>query len=227
MIKVAIVEDDRAIRTLMKIYLEDENFHVMEYTNGQEALEELATKPVDCIISDIMMPGLNGYAFCEHIRKFSNVPLLMVTAKGTREDVIQGFQVGTDDYLVKPFDPMEFVLRVKALLKRSNIQVTQEITSGNVTIKRDTMQMFVNDRFIQLKLKEYELLRLLVANIGHILTRELLIEKIWGYAYDKSDRTLDVHIARLRDHLETLAAQAEIKTVRGVGYGIEVKRCEV
>ncbi|MFC9541604.1 response regulator transcription factor [Lysinibacillus sp. NPDC056959] len=224
MIKVAIVEDDRAIRTLIKVYLEDEGFQVFEYTNGQEALEAFSTNPVDCIISDIMMPGIDGYTFCEEIRIFSDVPILMVTAKGEREDLIHGFQVGTDDYLVKPFDPVELVLRVKALLKRSQVLVVNEIEIENILLNRNTLILKSNQKQVQLKLKEYELFQLFASNIGKVLTRDLLIEKVWGFGYERGDRTLDVHISKLREHLEYLEANLVIKTLRGIGYGLEVKK---
>lgn len=223
MIKIAIVEDDASIRTLIALYLSDEGFNVIEFHNAAHALEALSTKPVDLIISDIMMPGIDGYSFCEQIRLFSNVPILMITAKGEREDLIKGFGVGTDDYLVKPFDPVEMVLRVKSLLRRTNISLQNEIKIGNLVLNRNTYTLKSSNKQIELKLKEFELLQFLLTNIGQIFTREQIIERVWGYGYEGSDRTIDVHIRKIREHLEELRGNVIVKTIRGVGYGLEVR----
>lgn len=223
MIKIAIVEDDASIRTLIALYLSNEGFSVSEFHNATQALEALTTKPVDLIISDIMMPGIDGYTFCEQIRLFSNVPILMITAKREREDLIKGYGVGTDDYLVKPFDPVEMVLRVKSLLRRANISLQNEIKIGNLVLNRNSYMLKSSDKQIELKLKEFELLQFLLTNIGYIFTRDQIIERVWGYGYEGSDRTLDVHIRKIREHLEELQGNVIVKTIRGVGYGLEVR----
>lgn len=222
MVKVAIVEDEQSIRTLIALYLFDEGFEVVEYEQASVALEELPQNPVDLIISDIMMPDLDGYHFCEEVRVFSEVPFLMITAKSEQSDIIQGFRVGTDDYLVKPFDPTEMVLRVKSLLRRANISTEKETLLGNLRLQHGTYHLASHTQSIELKMKEYELLQVLATRIGQIFTRDQLIERVWGFGYEGNERTLDVHIRKLREHFETLEANLSIKTLRGVGYGLEV-----
>lgn len=222
MVKIAVIEDDMSIRTLISFYLTDAGFDVNEFKSASEALEILPNKPVDLIISDIMLPGIDGYIFCEEVRQFSNVPFLMITAKSEQNDINKGFRAGTDDYLVKPFDPEEMVLRVKSLLRRANISTDTVIHFGNLMMNQTTYELNSNVGKIELKLKEYELLCLLANHPKQILTREQLIERVWGYGYEGNDRTLDVHIRKLREHFERLQANLEIKTVRGIGYGLEV-----
>lgn len=223
MVKVAIIEDEQSIRTLIALYLSDEGFEVVEYDRASTALEVLPTNPVDIIISDIMMPGMNGYRFCEEVRVFSEVPFLMITAKSDQSDIIQGFRVGTDDYLVKPFDPTEMVFRVKSLLRRANISTEKETNLGNLRLQHRTYHLYSKTQSVELKMKELELLQILATRIGQIFTRDQLIERVWGFGYEGNDRTLDVHIRKLREHFETLEANLSIKTLRGVGYGLEVE----
>lgn len=223
MVKVAIVEDEQSIRMLIALYLSDEGLEVVEYEHASIALEELPTKPVDLIISDIMMPGMDGYHFCEEVRLFSEVPFLMITAKSDQTDIIQGFRVGTDDYLVKPFDPTEMVLRVKSLLRRANISTEKETVLGNLRLQHGTYHLYSQTKSVELKMKEFELLQLLATRLGQIFTRDQLIERVWGFGYEGNDRTLDVHIRKLREHFEMLEANLSIKTLRGVGYGLEVE----
>lgn len=223
MVKVAIVEDEQSIRTLIALYLSDEGFEIVEYERASIALEELPTNPVDLIISDIMMPGMDGYRFCEEVRVFSEVPFLMITAKSDQMDIIQGFRVGTDDYLVKPFDPTEMVLRVKSLLRRAKISTEKETILGNLRLQHGTYHLYSQTQSVELKMKEFELLQLLATRMGQIFTRDQLIERVWGFGYGGNDRTLDVHVRKLREHFETLEANLSIKTLRGIGYGLEVE----
>lgn len=153
------------------------------------------------MILDIMMPGMDGWEFCRQLREQTELPLLMLTAKGEPSQIVKGFELGTDDYLVKPFDPMVLVARVKALLKRYQIMTSQTVQIADITLRRDTFECRVGDQEITLPLKEFELLFKLAGYPGKTFTRDQLIEQIWGYDYDGDERTVDVHIKRLRDRV--------------------------
>ncbi|WP_425454290.1 response regulator transcription factor [Peribacillus asahii] len=224
MIKILIVDDDMHIRELMKLYLEDENFEVIEKSNGQLAYEYLEKHRVDLIILDIMMPKMDGIKLCQEIRKLYDVPILMITAKDQTQDRIKGFQAGTDDYLAKPFDPVEMVLRVKALLKRARLHTDQILTIGKISLDRTTYEItYPTGEKEILPLKEFELLFLLGSCSGQVFTREVLLEKIWGMDFIGVDRTVDVHIRKLRERLEPYDLAKQIVTLRGIGYRIEVQ----
>ncbi|SDZ41848.1 DNA-binding response regulator, OmpR family, contains REC and winged-helix (wHTH) domain [Evansella caseinilytica] len=217
---ILIVDDDSHIRKLMKLYLENSQFKAREASDGKEALDLLAHEKIDLAIIDVMMPNLDGIELTEDIRSFLDIPILMVTAKGESQDKVNGFRAGTDDYLVKPFDPVELVLRVKALLKRYNLSLEKVVTVGETTIDLDKLLVCSNTREMELKKKECELLFTLASSPGKIFTRAQLIEKIWGYDYDGDERTVDVHIKRLRERLSTFA-DLTITTIRGLGYRLE------
>ncbi|WP_311202607.1 response regulator transcription factor [Peribacillus aracenensis] len=224
MVKILIVDDDMHIRELMKLYLEDEHFEVIEKSNGSLAYEYLEKNHVDLIILDIMMPKMDGIQFCHEIRKLHDVPILMISAKDQAQDRIKGFQVGTDDYLAKPFDPVEMVLRVKALLKRARLHTDQILTIGKILLNRTTYEInYPNGEKEILPLKEFELLFMLGSYPGQVFTRDVLLEKIWGMDFIGVDRTVDVHIRKLRERLEPYDTAMQIVTLRGIGYRIEVQ----
>ncbi|WP_026907980.1 response regulator transcription factor [Paucisalibacillus globulus] len=217
---VLVVDDDAHIRKLIRLYLENSHYHVIEAADGEEALELLGKHTIDLAIVDVMMPRIDGYELTEDIRSFLDIPILMVTAKGESQDKVKGFRAGTDDYLVKPFDPVELILRVEALLKRYNISVEEKVKVGSITIDKERLLVQAEEKIISLKKKECELLFVLASSPGKIFTRNQLIEKIWGYDYEGDERTVDVHIKRLREQLEDFEDIA-ITTVRGLGYRLE------
>ena len=218
--KILVVDDDPHIRKLIRLYLENNLFSVVEAEDGQEALDYIAHSKVDLMIVDVMMPRVDGIELTEDIRGYLDIPILMVTAKGESMDKVKGFQAGTDDYLVKPFDPVELVLRVKSLLKRYNISAAKAIEIGNVKIDMETLAVSSNKETVWLKKKECELLFMLASSPGKVLTRTQLIENIWGMDYEGEERTVDVHINRLRQRIEPFPTMT-INTVRGLGYRLE------
>ncbi len=217
---ILVVDDDIHIRKLIRLYLENSQFTVTEACDGREALKLLAEKQIDLAIVDVMMPHVDGIELTEDIKSFMSIPILMVTAKGESKDKVKGFTAGTDDYLVKPFDPVELVLRVKALLKRYNVSSEKRVKLGSVVIDVEGLLVHSNNHTLYLKKKECELLFVLAGSPGKIYTRTQLIEKIWGYDYEGDERTVDVHIKRLREQL-SLFPELTITTVRGLGYRLE------
>ncbi len=224
MARILVVDDEAHIRELVNLYLTDEGFEVVEKSNGEEALDYAANHAVDMVILDIMMPRLDGWELCRKLREIGDTPILMITAKGEPADKLKGFQLGTDDYLSKPFDPMELVMRVKALLKRYRISVSQTVTIGAVKLDRQSYEIFFSDsgQAITLPLKEFELLYKLASYPGQLFTRDSLIRQIWGYEYEGDIRTVDVHIKRLRERFEAYSSDFRIATLRGLGYRLEV-----
>lgn len=223
MAKVLVVDDEAHIRELVRLYLEDEGFEVIQRANGEEALEYVENHHVELVIMDIMMPRLDGWALSREIRELGDIPILMLTAKGEPADRIKGFKLGTDDYLVKPFDPVELVLRVKALLKRYKISTSNLIKLGRITLDRKSYHaIFEDGKRLNLPNKEFELLYKLGSYAGQVFTRENLIEQIWGLDYEGDERTVDVHIKRLRERFEQYESDFRIVTIRGLGYRLEV-----
>ena len=220
--KILIVDDDLHIRELIKVFLSNEGFEVYEASDGVEALAKLETVKVDMAILDIMMPNMNGWQLCSELRESYDIPLLMITAKGETSQKIKGFELGTDDYLVKPFDPLELVVRVKALLKRYQIVSSQVVQIGKLSMNRKTYEVTVGSENLTLPLKEFELLYKLASYPGRTISREQLIEDIWGYDFEGNERTLDVHINRLRERFLEEKCDFKVRTIRGLGYRLEV-----
>lgn len=219
MATILIADDDANIRKLMALLLSKEGFHPLEAKDGIQALSLIENAQVDLVILDIMMPGLNGWELCQEIRRTdANLPLLMVTAKAESAHKVKGFQLGTDDYLTKPFDPLELVMRVKALLKRALVVSSQSVQLGNVVLNRRTFEVIRGEEPVTLPLKEFELLFLLASRPGQIFTRDQLIQQIWGLHYDGDGRTVDVHIRRLREKFSGNGECFQIITARGLGY---------
>jgi DNA-binding response OmpR family regulator len=217
-----IVDDDRNIRELVRIFLKPEGFLTVDAADGFEALHVLASTQVDMVVLDILMPNMDGWELCKVIRGLYDIPILMVTAKSEIRDKAKGFGLGTDDYLTKPFDPQELVLRVKALMRRYEIDTSGTVEVGNVRLDRNALLVEVGGRLQTFRKKEFDLLFALAAAPGRVLSREFLIDDVGGFVFDGNVRTLDVLIGGLRDKLDTEVAGVGIRTVRGLGYRLEV-----
>ncbi|GGF79030.1 DNA-binding response regulator [Paenibacillus albidus] len=224
MTTILVVDDDTHIRELVGLLLKDEGMEIVEQTNGLEAWDYYEHHSVDLVIVDIMMPEMDGWELCRRLRAAGDTPVLMITARNASADKIKGFQLGTDDYLIKPFDPIEMVMRVKALLKRYRIATSQTLTLGRVTLDKRSYQVFLSDTdaYWTLPLKEFELLYRLASYPGQIFTRDMLICDLWGYGYDGDERTVYTHINRLRDRFQEYTEDFRIVTMRGMGYRLEV-----
>ncbi|WP_141430523.1 response regulator transcription factor [Bacillus sp. 03113] len=221
--KILIVDDDPHIRELINHFLSNEGFDIVEASDGVEALSMLESVNVDMVILDIMMPNMNGWDLCRELREYYDFPLLMLTAKGETSQKIKGFHLGTDDYLVKPFEPLELIARVKALLKRYRIATSQRVQIGELLLDHKTYEIYVSNQRISIPLKEFELLFKLASYVGKTLTREQLIEEIWGYDYPGDERTVDVHIKRIRERFPEESHSFHIRTIRGLGYRMEAR----
>jgi len=223
MVTILVVEDDKNLKKLMKAVLKQNGYNVLDANDGVQALDVLGTSHVDLVICDIMMPNMDGYELTDVLRKSNyNLPILMVTAKETLEDKRRGFLVGTDDYMVKPIDMDEMLLRVAALLRRSRIINEHRLTIGEVTVDYDTLTVSKNKRTIELPKKEFYLLFKLLSYPKKIFTRQQLLDEIWGLEAEVDERTVDVHIKRLREKLFDFN-EFEIVTVRGLGYKAEIR----
>lgn len=224
MSKVLVVDDDPHIRELVRVFLEREGLDVYEAADGVQALAQLESVRADLVILDIMMPNMDGWELCRRLRSAGDVPVLMLTAKGETSQKVKGFELGTDDYVVKPFEPAELVARVKALLNRYRIASSQKVEAGGLKMDRRTHEASVDGQAVTLPLKEFELLFLLASYAGKTLARERLIEDVWGYDFEGNERTLDVHINRLRERFPEDGHRFRITTIRGLGYRLEVRR---
>ncbi|WP_028551815.1 response regulator transcription factor [Paenibacillus sp. UNC451MF] len=223
MANILVVDDDRHIVKLMTLFLEREGWVTREAYNGKEALARLEKERMDLVVLDIMMPEMDGWELCQEIKAHYDIPVLMVTAQGETGQKVKGFQLGTDDYLVKPFDPIELVLRVRALLKRYKIAASHVVHIGEVLLDQSSHEMKLGDDTVVLPLKEFELLFKLASYPGQIFTREQLIQQIWGIDYEGDERTVDVHIKRLRERFHMESVSFKISTIRGLGYRLEMK----
>jgi DNA-binding response OmpR family regulator len=221
MSRVLVVDDDPHIRELVRVLLEREGLDVFEASDGLDALARLEATRADLVILDVMMPNMDGWDLCRQLRRAGDLPLLMITAKGETAEKVKGFQLGTDDYLVKPFEPAEMVARVKALLKRCRIAHSQSVEVGDLKMNRKTHELTVGGRCATIPLREFELLFELASHSGRTLSRSRLIEGIWGYDFEGNERTLDVHINRLRERFPEERHSFRIRTIRGLGYRLE------
>ncbi|MNW48170.1 Heme response regulator HssR [compost metagenome] len=221
---VLVVDDDPHIRELVGHFLRMEGLEVVEAVDGLDAMRIFDQIKVDLLVLDIMMPGMDGWELCRKLREQTDLPLLMLTAKGETSQIVKGFALGTDDYLVKPFDPMVLVARVKALLKRYRIMASKSVTVGDLVLRSDTFECRAGEKEITLPLKEFELLFKLASYPGKTFTRDQLIEQIWGYDYEGDERTVDVHIKRLRERFPEASHSFRISTIRGLGYRLEVRQ---
>lgn len=220
--KVLIVDDEQDIRELIRFYINKEGYEVIEAKDGEEALEIFESEYIDLCIIDVMMPKMDGFELVENIKEIKDVPCIMLTAKGESKDKLRGFSVGVDDYVVKPFDPNELMARVKAVMRRYDINASNIIMLKDVELDGEKYEIRYKDEIIHLPLKQFELLFELAKHPNQIFSREQLIEKIWGMDYDGFDRTVDVHIKRIRENIGHLPGFSVV-TVRGLGYKVEVE----
>lgn len=220
--KILVVDDEMHIRELVRFYLDKAGFDTIEAANAEEALDIVENQYIDLAVVDIMMPGMDGFELVEQMRQYREFPVIMLTAKSQSKDKLRGFSLGIDDYVTKPFDPDELMARVKTILKRYSINSSNVVKIGDVIFDGDKYEVRYQDQIIHLPLKQFELAFELAKNPNQIFTREQLIEKIWGMDYDGFDRTVDVHIKRIRENLGHLPG-FKVVTVRGLGYKIEVE----
>jgi len=218
------VDDDQNIRELVCIVLKNEGFIVFEASNGRDALKKMTEVNPELCIIDIMMPNMDGFELCRQIRQYyEDMPILMLTAMDDINQKVKGYELGTYDYLTKPFEVVELIIRVKALLRRYKIPSSKIIQIGNLTIDKGNHTINVNNRCIDdIPMKEFELLYKLARARGKILSRGDLIEDIWGYNFKGNERTLDVHVNRLRDRFPPGRCHFKITAVRDLGYRLEV-----
>jgi two-component system OmpR family response regulator len=225
MTNILIVDDDINILKLVAIHLFEQGYKVFQAKDGMEALGILKSEACDLAVVDVMMPFIDGYALTKEIRKLYDLPVILLTAKNQIGDKELGYEAGTDDYLIKPFEPKELSFRIKALLRRYEYRPDESILRvGNTTINKKNYEVQIGKRTLLLPLKEFELLYFLISNPMQVFSRYYLIEQVWGMDYEGDERTVDVHIKRLRERFSKLTDDFQIKTVRGVGYLLEVQR---
>jgi DNA-binding response OmpR family regulator len=223
--RILAVEDDERIRTAVRLALEDEGWEVDEAATGEDALQHFQNQPADVVLIDIMLPGIDGFEVCRSIRRSSDVPIVMVTARADTHDVVAGLEAGADDYLTKPFAPKELSARIRALLRRAR---TSDVSSphlrfGDLEIVPDEGVVRRNGRDVHLTKTEFRVLVELAQSPGRVFSREVLLERIWGYGYFGDGRLVDVHVRRLRTKVEADPANPRhVVTVRGLGYKLQV-----
>jgi len=221
--KILVVDDEEHIQELIKFNLEKNGYKVICADNGIDAIKLVKEQLPQLMLLDLMLPGMDGLDVCKEIRKdssMSNMPIIMITAKGEEIDKIIGLELGADDYITKPFSVRELVARIKAILRRTNMQlVDKTFNIGNLAIDFGKHEVIKSESKIDLTLKEFELLEILIKNKGRVMTRDFLLDKIWGYEYLGETRTVDVHIRHLRQKIEDDDKNpAYIQTIRGIGY---------
>lgn len=225
--KILIVDDDENICELLNLYLKKDGFDTILAYNGMQAVEYSEKFSPDLILLDIMLPQLDGWQVCREIRKKSDVPIIMLTAKGETFDKILGLELGADDYITKPFDTKEVIARIKAVLRRTNDKENQqgikEVRFDKLIINLTNYELTVDEERIDTPPKELELLYHLASNPNRVYTRDQLLDEVWGFDYYGDSRTVDVHVKRLREKLEDVSQEWSLKTVWGVGYKFEVK----
>lgn len=222
--RILTVEDDERIRTAVKMALEDEGWVVEEADNGEDALDSFTRHPSDVVLIDIMLPGMDGFEVCRSIRRNSDVPIVMVTARADTHDVVAGLEAGADDYLTKPFAPKELSARIRALLRRarSSEPGVSHLKFGDLEIVPEEGMVLRNGQEVHLTKTEFRLLVELAASPGRVFSREVLLERVWGYGYFGDGRLVDVHIRRLRMKIENDPANPRhVVTVRGLGYKLQ------
>ena len=222
--RILAVEDDERIRTAVKMALEDEGWVVEEAETGEAALDAFGRSPADVVLIDIMLPGVDGFEVCRSLRRTSDVPIVMVTARADTHDVVAGLEAGADDYLTKPFAPKELSARIRALLRRARTPEpgSSHLRFGDLEIVPDEGVVKRNGREVHLTKTEFRLLCELASSPGRVFSREVLLERVWGYGYFGDGRLVDVHIRRLRTKIEADPANPRhVATVRGLGYKLQ------
>ena len=225
--KILICDDDRNICELLRLYLEKEGYTLSIANDGEEALAKFNADTPDLILLDIMMPKLDGWQVCREIRKKSNCPIIMITAKGETFDKVLGLELGSDDYVVKPFDPKEIVARIKAIMRRTGKSASdsdiKEVSYDRLVVNMNRYELQVDGRAVDTPRKSLQLHYHLASSPSRVYTRGQLLDEVWGFEYYGDSRTVDVHVKRLREKLEGVSDQWTLKTVWGVGYKFEVK----
>ena len=229
--KILVVDDDKNICELLSLYLKNDGYSVVFAHDGSEAVTKAKEEKPNLIILDVMMPIINGWEACKLIRQFTDVPIIMLTALDSLENKVQGLNIGADDYIVKPFEPVEVVARINAHLRRQEKETekevetsTTEIEIDNLKVNLDTYEVKLNGELVKdLKPKEIQLLYFFLNNKNQVFTREQLLDKVWGYEYFGGTRTVDVHIKSVREKLSSSKNKWEIKTIWNVGYKFEIK----
>ncbi len=224
--KILVVDDDTNICELLRLYLEKEGYEVAIANNGADAVKAFQELSPGLMLLDIMLPVLDGWQVCREVRKFSDKPIIMLTAKGETFDKVLGFELGADDYVVKPFDAKEVMARVKAVLRRSGSAAQtniKEVSYDKLSINLTNYELRVDNKKIDTPPKELELIYHLASNPNRVFTRDQLLDEVWGFDYYGDSRTVDVHVKRLREKLEGVSDKWELKTVWSVGYKFETK----
>lgn len=225
--KILIVDDDQNICELLRLYAEKEGFSVAIVNDGKSAVNCFDVEQPSLILLDIMLPEMDGWQVCREIRKKSNCPIIMITAKGETFDKVLGLELGADDYVVKPFEAKEVIARIKAVLRRSSKQDPNDkkvVAFDRLTINLNNYELKVDGKQIDTPPKEMELIYHLASNPNRVFSRDQLLDEVWGFNYYGDSRTVDVHVKRLREKLEGVSEQWSLKTVWGVGYKFEVKQ---
>ena len=222
--KILIVEDEANIRELLRLYLEREGYTVVEAENGVEGIKLWKTEKPDMLLLDVMMPVMDGWAVCKEIRQSSDVPIIMLTAKGYTADRVSGLEMGADDYIVKPLEMPEVIARVRAVFRRiAPDDQPEKIAFDNLIIDKQAYDLVIKGKRVDAPPKEIELLYYLASSPNRVFTRAQLLDDVWGFDYFGDTRTVDVHVKRLREKLEGVSDKWELKTVWGVGYKFETK----
>ncbi len=223
--KIMIVDDDRNICELLRLYIEKDGFDAVIAHNGREALNLLEKEKPDLMVLDVMMPELDGWQVCREVRKTSDIPIIMLTAKSETFDKVLGLELGADDYVTKPFDSKEIVARIKAVLRRTGSKQSasdvKEVNFDKLSVNLTRYELKVNGVPVDTPPKELELLFHLASNPNRVYTRDQLLDEVWGFEYYGDSRTVDVHVKRLREKLEGVSDKWSLKTVWGVGYKFE------
>ena len=222
--KILIVEDEANIRELLRLYLEREGYTVLEAENGVEGIKKWKSDKPDMLLLDVMMPVMDGWAVCKEIRAESDVPIIMLTAKGETADRVSGLEMGADDYIVKPLEMPEVIARVRAVFRRmAPDDAPEKLSFDNLVIDKQVYDLVIKGKRVDAPPKEIELLYFLASSPNRVFTRAQLLDDVWGFDYFGDTRTVDVHVKRLREKLEGVSDKWELKTVWGVGYKFETK----
>ena len=222
--KILIVEDEANIRELLRLYLEREGYTVLEAENGVEGIKKWKSDKPDMLLLDVMMPVMDGWAVCREIRAESDVPIIMLTAKGETADRVSGLEMGADDYIVKPLEMPEVIARVRAVFRRmAPDDAPEKLSFDNLVIDKQAYDLIIKGKRVDAPPKEIELLYFLASSPNRVFTRAQLLDDVWGFDYFGDTRTVDVHVKRLREKLEGVSDKWELKTVWGVGYKFETK----
>ena len=222
--KILIVEDEANIRELLRLYLEREGYTVLEAENGVEGIKKWKSDKPDMLLLDVMMPVMDGWAVCKEIRAESDVPIIMLTAKGETADRVSGLEMGADDYIVKPLEMPEVIARVRAVFRRmASDDAPEKLSFDNLVIDKQAYDLVIKGKRVDAPPKEIELLYFLASSPNRVFTRAQLLDDVWGFDYFGDTRTVDVHVKRLREKLEGVSDKWELKTVWGVGYKFETK----